>query len=328
MNKILASLNGLQSSLATLGMAQWVARLPVAVNVLMILLLASTMANVTWKVMPLPGTPEAPAREIASVSDAPGTAPKATSYAAIANWHLFGDAKKAPPKVVKREPTPQVAPETTLRLTLMGVFASSDMQDAFAIIADASRQEETYRVDDAVPGGAILKEIYADRIILLRNNRYETLRLPKEGLPDTGSSRSTASRSSRSSVSSPRNQVARLPSSGTGVTTTVTGEAAAVLRDYREKLINDPQSVMNAVRAEPYRKNGQLAGYRVFPGADRGLMDKVGLQPGDVVTSVNGIELDSPLKGLEIMKNLSDASEVSVNVVRNGATQTFVIPVQ
>ena len=83
---------------------------------------------------------------------------------------------------------------------------------------------------------------------------------------------------------------------------------------------------MNTVRAEPYRQAGKLKGYRIFPGRDKNLFGQLGLEPGDVVTAVNGIPLDSPLKGLEVMQNITDASEVNVDVLRNGVNQTFLVP--
>ncbi|MDH5379146.1 MAG: hypothetical protein OEX00_12550, partial [Gammaproteobacteria bacterium] len=157
-----------------------------------------------------------------------------------------------------------------------------------------------------------LKEVHPDKIILLRNGRFETLRMPEEVIAGVNESLPSrrASATQQNSVSS-----------------VVTPEAARVLNEYKQKLESDPQSVMSAVRAEPYRVGGDIKGYRVFPGRDKELLGQVGLKPGDVVTSVNGIELDNPLKGLEIMKQLKEASQVSVDVLRNGVNQTFVVPV-
>jgi len=72
------------------------------------------------------------------------------------------------------------APETRLKLTLRGVFASEDSSGGRAIVGDPQGKEENYAVGDPLPGGAKLSEIYPDRIILERNGRFETLRLPKE----------------------------------------------------------------------------------------------------------------------------------------------------
>jgi len=217
------------------------------------------------------------------------------------------------------QPTAQEAPDTQLRLTLKGVVASDDMMDAWAIIADRTGNEDSYGIDSPLPDGAILKEIYSDRIILLHNGRLETLRLPKNEVKGTNA-RSNNSRRSNSRRSSRRSST---NSRSSGQVNTLSFRAKQTLKSYRDKLLNDPQSVMNSVRAEPYRQSGKLKGYRIFPGKDKQLFGQMGLEPGDIVTSVNGIDLDSPLKGLEIMQQLSDANNVSVNVLRNGVSQTF-----
>lgn len=295
-------------------------KLPVFANYLMVIALASAMASLTWKLLPGQDLPEVPASLLQKSqpgSDGTTVAQPAVTKN-IAAWHLFGEAtaEVAEPAV---EDIPEEAPDTTLALTLRGVIAGVG-RSSWAIIADRGGSEETYGIDSPLPGGAVLKEIFADRVILLRNNRFETLRLPEDA--DVGSSspvrrappRRTSSRSSSHS-SAPKGAVTRMGP-----------EVSTVVKDYKKKLLDDPQSVMGVVRAEPYRRGGKLSGYRIFPGKDKELMSKVGLRPGDVVTGVNGINLDSPLKGLEIMQQVTDAKEVSVDVLRNGVTQTFVVP--
>jgi general secretion pathway protein C len=90
----------------------------------------------------------------------------------IAGFKLFGDAsapaKKAP--VITEE-----LPETTLKLTLSGVMAGKDNRQASALIEGPDRQTRNYRVDEEVPGGAILKEVHPDRVVLERAGRLENL---------------------------------------------------------------------------------------------------------------------------------------------------------
>ena len=42
-----------------------------------------------------------------------------------------------------------------------------------------------------------------------------------------------------------------------------------------------------------------------------------------MVTSVNGIAMDNPIKALEVLRNLSTASQLTVDVERRGVPQTF-----
>jgi len=302
--------------------------LPAIATVVLTIVIANTFASLTWKMVPSLPNVIAPIlidESVKNTRTSTATTNNST-YNQLPNWHLFGVVQKNVPRPVVQAPvTPQEAPDTQLRLTLKGVMASPDMMDAWAIIADRMGNEDNYGVESSLPGGAILKEIYSDRIILEHNGRLETLRLPKT---DTAGSKVTSSKSNvRSGRRNTRNQRNNTRSAvPSGNVNRVSSAGSNILKGYRDKLLNDPQSVMNTVRAEPYRQAGKLKGYRIFPGRDKSLFGQLGLEPGDVVTTVNGISLDSPLKGLEVMQNVTDASEVSVQVLRNGVNQTFLVP--
>ncbi|MDH3325474.1 MAG: type II secretion system protein GspC [Gammaproteobacteria bacterium] len=295
--------------------------MPGVASAALVVVLAQAMASLTWDMMPekpYVAPPEISENHL-SRSNPQNVSSSASTYNKIISFHLFGMARnEAAQPVVAPVSVAQEAPDTQLTLTLKGVVASADMIDAWAIVADRTGNEDSYGIDAPLPGGAILKEIYSDRIILLHNGRLETLRLPTSDLGASNNARSTNSRRSSS-----RNNRRQQSSRSTSNVNRLSSQATQSLRGYKDKLLNDPQSVMNSVRAEPYRQSGRLKGYRIFPGKDKELFGQIGLEPGDIVTSVNGIELDSPLKGLEIMQQLSGTSNVSVNVLRNGVSQTF-----
>lgn len=288
----------------------------------LVIALAQSMSEITWGLMPENPyvAPSDISAQASGRTNALNVSSSTASYNHIASSHLFGIASNQVAKPTIAAPVAQDAPDTQLRLTLKGVVASDDMMDAWAIVADRMGNEDSYGIDAPLPGGAILKEIYSDRIILLHNGRLETLRLPKNELKGN-SNVSSSGRSNNQRSTNRRNS--RRTSSASGNVNRLSSQATQTLKTYRDKLLNDPQSVMNSVRAEPYRQAGKLKGYRIFPGRDKQLFGQMGLEPGDIVTSVNGVELDSPLKGLEIMQQLSDASDVTVNVLRNGVSQTF-----
>lgn len=301
--------------------------LPPVLTVVLTIVLANDFASLTWLAIPSPAIVSVPADPTMANSKLQQDTRASSNSAVvqIANWHLFGEVPKDVPRPVEAAPVQiaEEAPDTTLHLTLKGVMSSKDMMSAWAIIADRMGNEDSYGIDSQLPDNAVLKEIYVDRVILMHNGRLETLRLPAEDSTgvSTESPMPNVSRNvSRSPGSTSRTVV---PS---GAVTQLNSDAVQVVKSYKEKLLSDPQSVMNTLRAEPYRQGGELKGYRIFPGKDKDLFGQVGLEPGDVVTAVNGIELDSPLKGLEIMQNITDATEVSVNVLRNGVNQTFMVP--
>ena len=283
---------------------------------LLIAALCFRMAELTWRVVPfteseeiIPPEPPAPSAQTA----------KPVIETSISQSSLFGRVEIAAPKVEEQI----VVPETRLNLTLLGVISSSTVGTAKAIISDASGNEEYYSVGMQVPGGASLEEIHSDYVMLKRNNRLEILRLPADesavGQPGGGGMVVPPSMST-----APQGRHV-LPPSSMGADNRST---SAMLHEYRDALNQDPQSVMDLVRAEPVREGDKLIGYRVSPGRDRQLLSRFGLRAGDVVTMVNGVRLDNPVKGLEIIQNLQTAGQVNIEVMRNGVTQGFSFAVE
>jgi len=280
-------------------------RLPLLATLVAIVLLAQGLALLTWQLLPAPELDDTALATVTPVASSVKTpAKQSPNPQQIARWHLFGELQKAAPKPAVTTMTE--APDTSLNLKLSGVLASSDPRMARAIIADAKGKEDAYAVGEGLPGNAVLREIYADRVILEYRGRLETLRLPKEPSKGTfASARPAAARGSGGAVNN--------------------AETAGLLRQYRSALTSDPQSLMNLVRTSPVtdKATGRLKGFKVFPGKDRELLGKFGLKAGDVVTGVNGVALDNPIKGLEIMRDLSTANSVTLDVERNGVMQSF-----
>ena len=282
-------------------------RVRAVVLLVLILVLSYSLAQLSWRLLPEPELPDLlPAKSLPGKSAV--SSPAGSSLAQqIPQWHLFGEVKQE-----VAAPQPVELPETNLKLTLRGLIASTDPDEARAIVADPSGKENFYKIGDKLPGNAELDEIHADRIVIKRRGRYETLKLPKESL-DIASNTPAPARTTRSGRSVPKS--------------TSRSERNISLRQYRDTLLNDPQKVADLVRINPAYKNGRFSGYKLQPGRDATFLTRYGLKPGDVVTSVNGVALDSPAKGFGLIKDLSTADTLDLIVDRNGIKQQFTLPV-
>lgn len=262
------------------------------VNVLLVIWLAWLLARLSWFILPEPEVEPISQRAIVA-APVQRQQPSVDEHQ-IAAWHLFGVAGEEKP--VKTAPV-ALAPETRLKLTLRGLFASDDSAGGRAIIGDPKGKEESYAVGDPVPGGARLHEIYPDRVILERNGRYETLRLPRD----------------RSSVSSS----ARRATTSTGASGSGSGQAEAFTK-YRNEIKQNPAAFLNYVRATPARADGKFVGFRLQAGKKRGALSELGLKPGDIVTSINNVKIDSPAKGMKAMQAMGEGESVNVTLLRGG----------
>lgn len=268
-------------------------RLAFAAALILTVLLAHGLASLTWSLLPRAEQPPPPT---APLSEAPAVA--RADFSRLSNLHLFGRAQSQ-----QRTAAPIDAPETSLNLTLRGILYNPDPKQARAIISAPNKEDEMYRVGDQVPGGATIDQIYADRVMLLRNGQYETLRLPEDRLNLPGGAAAAAD-----SGGSPS-----LPSAG-----------QEVLAEYRRQLIETPENASQYIQAEPVNQGGSgIAGFRVNPGADPAMFNLAGLQPGDIVTAVNELQLDTVDKGFEAIEELAASEEITLKVLRNGQEQTI-----
>lgn len=255
------------------------------------------MAVLVWQVVPEPELAEMPTTVTSIAAPAPSLAKLRPDVANLVSWHLFG----APASMEPANTGGAIdAPDTRLNLVLRGVLSSDEPEGARAIIAEPNGNENFFRVGSALPGGAELKEIYADRIILMRAGRHETLRLPREAM--------------EGAVSSPAQA-----DSG--------NSAGELLGEYRDKMADNPQALMELARPVPYTDANGFAGFRLFPGSKPALFARMGLQPGDIVKEVNGVILDNPMKGAEVMQQVRDSQQLSLRVQRGGQEITLAVDI-
>ncbi|MCC6303268.1 MAG: type II secretion system protein GspC [Gammaproteobacteria bacterium] len=281
-------------------------RIITLVQVVLVLMLAATLAQLTWKLIPLPARGLAPPPPEVFGGAGDRAAGSGASWD-IAKWHLFGE------KPVGREiPAVESLPETQLNLTLSGVVASGSATGGGAIIAAPGGSEAFYAINAQLPGGAVLKEVHPDRVVLERNGRLETLRLPKDGLGNLGGAAAPAAEPPQAAPSRAARGGPEAP-------------PPANLREFRDRVLSDPQSAGNLVQINPKSADGRFIGYELQPGQDAGLFARAGLSPGDIVTSVNGVRLDSPAKALSLLRGLSSAEEIRLEVERDGVPQSLIV---
>ena len=90
--------------------------------------------------------------------------------------------------------------------------------------------------------------------------------------------------------------------------------------ELNSALTNLPDLATKA-RIVPSFKNGGVAdGFKLFSIVPDSLYAKIGIQNGDVIRRINGYEMNSPDKALEIYQKLRDASRIEIEIERRGET--------
>lgn len=266
--------------------------LPRLVSLFLLLALAVLAARLTWQVIEPDVRPPVTLEIRAERATPVVAAARGSPLEGIAELPLFGVQGE------RVETTPVVAPETRLRLRLVGLVTADTPDSGRAIIVENSSPERLYAVGDTIGGGAArLHQIHVDRVILERDGGYETLRLPRADGTTGGSV---------AAVDTVR-AAARAPA-----------PAMEEPHIQRSEWLSDPERLLQTIRARPVIRDGVLYGLEVRPTRNARQFQQAGLQPGDVLTSVNGIPLSSIQDTDELFRDLSGQSRVDVVVERDG----------
>ncbi|MCG8393651.1 MAG: hypothetical protein MI745_11275 [Pseudomonadales bacterium] len=279
------------SQLAGWGKAQqWGAPVRVLLSVLLVIALAYVLAQTVWLLWYGPNDP-IPTGDHTRLDVSVSEQGPSLSQSQVHEWQLFG-AFQAEPQSGQDKPTD--APDTRLRLELLGVFQTANPEQATAIIAEKGKEGELFHIGDSIPGNATLEEVYPDRVILRRAGRLETLRWSESSLGGV----SEVARPDPAPASAPEPAVA-------------TGGNADMARQRR--------AIIGQLALKPVSA-GNNAGYRLGKRAPAQMISQVGLKTNDVILSVNGHALGTEESDLAALRSFQETRQASI-VVQRGDQQ-------
>jgi len=266
-------------------------KLPNIVLLFLGALLAYQLAFFTWSLLPVEKselqwtTPEITGLKSANKIDS----------GKIKELQLFGKTV-LPDDSPKKRLLPDTLSVTKLNLTLSGVVAASDPLYSSAIISYKGKQD-SYFINSKIEGTrASVYEIYEDHIVLDENGIYQVLML--DGL-EAGNE--------------------QLPKKVQPPIENPTRAAPSNRIDLdRSEILSDPSKLTNYINISPVREDGEIKGYRLSPGKDPALFEQAGLENGDLVVELNGVDLTNMAESMSLMKEFPTMTEISLTVDREG----------
>jgi general secretion pathway protein C len=208
----------------------------------------------------------------------------------VASRNLFGSAEASPQQAPADTPTVQ----TRLPLELLAVFVADQGDQSAAIISQRGRPGLLYGVGDDLPGNATLVEVHDDHVVLRRAGVRESLRFPELSEILAARARTPASDTPDEQMGEPMDdqmvqdfesayeQPEELVDTGEGPES-----MEEFVEEYRDQIDEDPAGALEQLGVEPVAE-GAAEGYRVGDLAQSPYLSQTGLQPGDVILSVNG----------------------------------------
>jgi general secretion pathway protein C len=185
---------------------------------------------------------------------------------------------------------------------------------SMATILNTSTQAQGGYIEGAeIPGAGKIKSIqykWVDFENAKNGNRLERISLLDEPAPAAAPAVATAPVDT-----TPKDEMGAAIDSGIKKIDDTNFEIDRALID---KLLANPLAVSKGARVTPSIKNGKPNGIKLYAIRPSSIYAKLGLANGDTIHSINGFELDSLDKGLEVYQKVKDASGLQVSATRRG----------
>ncbi len=197
---------------------------------------------------------------------------------------------------------------TSLRVKLLGTLVSTAPGWSIASILDLSNQKaSTLMVGDRVQTAEVLT-IERDRVIIANNGHREYIGAePGDGAPPPPP------------IATTRPVAEPAQAYGQGIRALDENNYEVPRTEVDRALANLNDLAMQA-RIVPAFKDGQAEGFKLFSIRPDSLYSKIGIVNGDVIKRINGFEMNSPEKALEVYTKLKDTNRIDIELDRNGST--------
>jgi general secretion pathway protein C len=91
-----------------------------------------------------------------------------------------------------------------------------------------------------------------------------------------------------------------------------------VRRSTVDRILESQAELMRTTRIMPVDQGGRVIGVQLFGVRGNSLLGRLGMQNGDVLNRINGLDIGSPDRALEAYSRLRTSDNLQVSVTRNG----------
>lgn len=197
---------------------------------------------------------------------------------------------------------PAIDEKPLVPIRLVGTVAGNPLY-SYAVIEDPfQKTNKIFKLNDTIAPGVKLLEINRNKIIISRDGKREEIELRAQ---ETVAQQRTPAPPRPAPLPSPE---PIQPSQTSFVVDRETVEAAT----------QDMNKLLTQARLVPNFTAGTADGFRIFSIVPNSLFDKAGLRNGDIIHSINGVELKDPEKAFQIYQLLKDNERFVIDLVRAG----------
>jgi len=171
-----------------------------------------------------------------------------------------------------------------------------------------------------------LVAVYRNKIILEDAGQYTCV---EAGKRKSSSRRQSKSKSYGSGSSGRSNSSSKADSAKIKEGIKKTGKGTyEVSRLMLEEQLEDFGKISKQARVIPHYRNGKTRGFKLVGVRPNSLYSAIGVKSGDVLKAVNGEEINSPNKALELFDKLKSLDNVTLDLERRGRKTTLEYTIQ
>jgi general secretion pathway protein C len=230
----------------------------------------------------------------------------------LASRHMFCSGC-APAVDTRTAADPSQVAITSLPLALLATDIGLRPETSYATVVNRENQKQgAYAVGDPLPGAigtGKIKSIHFKYIDFENNGRTERLGLLGTAPPS----------SAPVAVAEPAPPA--VDDGGLALDGIVPGDGPnsfVIDKNLVEKALLNPMAVAKGARVVPSLKNGKPDGFKLYAIRPGSVFARLGLANGDTLQSINGFELTSVDKVLEVYTKLREATSLEVEITRRG----------
>jgi general secretion pathway protein C len=251
--------------------------------------------------------------------DCPDAAADVTDESAVAANPL--DDRIIPPEACDGDPSRAGQPHPgpcESQAKIMGAVVSSDDEWSFAFVqATAGGPMMPYRMGQEIEGRAVSLVSHCPALgayVLLRPAGQ-----PRCFLAQVMPVRPAAAPVVAAPVAAPAG-----PAPGGALAAALEGIERAganefnVRRSTVDRILENQAELMRTTRIMPHEEGGRVVGVQLFGVRGNSLLGRLGMQNGDVLNRINGLEIASPDRALEAYSRLRTSDHLQISLTRNG----------
>jgi len=284
---------------------------------------------------------------VRTVSSEPETAPISGSARASASGvrtrsYYDSIVKRDIFNATPQESGPAPVVEADLNIKLIGTSLQSK-SEPYAIIEDPTGNESLYQVGDDIPDAGKLVSVEVNRAIIDRGGHRVAIEIPTSEIPavppsQLGGIPGMRAPGLRGLPAAMRRKLQRLrpglandngddnddndsSDDNNSAKLQLKKEGPGkfeVSRAEVQQTMENPAQFFSQMRAMPHFVNGKTDGFSISQVAPGSVFEQLGLQNGDLLTSIDGQPVTNPMQAMGLIQAMKTASAIDLTVNRGG----------